>query len=376
MKRSDFPLLEEVVFLDSGGGTLKPKQVVQAISDYYLKNPINTHSPDSPLGQKVLREVEETRSLAATLINASQDEVIFTSGTTHSLNLVSQMFASFLKPGDEILLSIYNHTSNVIVWFEVAKKTGAKVVFSEKLFDRINAQTKVVAFAQTNNTIRKHINIKRLYKEIKKVGAVLVNDAAQAVVHEEVSLHNSDVIVFSGTKLYGPTGTGILAIRKELLSLLKPATFGGGAAAFLTKEPNGYQFKEHRFEPGTLNVAGIIGLGAAIKYFNEIDLTKEAIVAEHAYDQLMSLPNMKMFSARGDTTLIFNLKNVNPHDVVSFCGDEGIIIKAGAHCANLIEEVTLCQYTIRVSIAAYNTTEDIDKLIKILKNEKDFLNII
>ena len=228
MNRKDFPFLEKYVFLDSGGGALKPRQVVEAVSDFYLNNPINTHSADSPIGQKVIKDVNNARNLVAELIGASSDEIIFTSGTTDSLNKISQMFKTFLKKDDEILLSIFNHTSNVVVWQTVAEQTGAKIVFSQNLIEDITPKTKIVSYAQVNNTINKNIDITRLYKETKKMGAVLVNDAAQAILHGDVSLHDSDVVVFSGNKLYGPTGVGVLAVRKELLSFLKPVTFGGG----------------------------------------------------------------------------------------------------------------------------------------------------
>ncbi len=372
MNRKDFPLLDELVYLDSGAGTLKPVQVVNAISDFYLKNPINSHSVDSVLGQKVVADIKHSRQLVAELIDASENEVIFTSGTTDSLNKIAIMFQTFLKEGDEILLSIYNHASNVVVWQEAAKDTGAKVVFSENLIDDINEKTKVIAYAQTNNTINKNISVERLYKEAKKHGAVLVNDAAHAIMHSDVSLHDADVVVFSGNKLYGPTGIGVLAVRKELLSFLTPSTFGGGAITDMGRE--GYDFTKGigAFEPGTLNTAGIIGLGRAVEYFNEIDLDKEKEVAEYLFDKLSELDKVILFSKRGDTNMIFNIKGVNAQDVVLLAANKGVVIKAGYHCAMLIKEITEGLSTIRVSIAAYNNKEDIDKLMDILTNQKEF----
>ena len=376
MNRKDFPFLEKYVFLDSGGGALKPRQVVEAVSDFYLNNPINTHSADSPIGQKVIKDVNNARNLVAELIGASSDEIIFTSGTTDSLNKISQMFKTFLKKDDEILLSIFNHTSNVVVWQTVAEQTGAKIVFSQNLIEDITPKTKIVSYAQVNNTINKNIDITRLYKETKKVGAVLVNDAAQAILHGDVSLHDSDVVVFSGNKLYGPTGVGVLAVRKELLSFLKPVTFGGGAIADMTKEGFTVRDCNQKFEPGTLNLAGIIGLGRAVEYYNTISHEEEIKVAEYAFDELTALGNMTIFSRRGDRNIIFNVNGVNAQDVVSFMANKNIIIKAGHHCAKLISEITNCNTTIRVSLAAYNNKEDIDKLISVLKKEDSFIDFL
>lgn len=376
MNREDFPLLKKIIYLDNAAGTLKPKQVVDEIANFYLNMPINPHSVDSPIGSKVAQKIANTRKLAADLINASDKEIIFTGGTTDSLNRTALMFKTFLKEGDEILISKYNHISNIIPWIEVAKVKKAKIVFAENIIDNITDATKVVCYAQVNNTVNQNIDITRLYKEVKKHNAVLVNDAAQAIFHEKVSLNEADVIAFSGNKIYGPTGIGVLAIKKELLGLLKPATFGGGATSVMRGID--WQVKEgvKGFEAGTPNTAGIIGLGKAVEYFNNIKTNHEKEIANYAYDELSKLEGIKIITRRGDFNTLFNYKNYSSQDIVSYLGNKGIILRSGLHCAKIVKEIFDIEYSIRLSIAAYNNKEDIDKLIKELKNGGDFIDIV
>ena len=376
MNRKDFPLLEKIVYLDNAAGTLKPKQVVEEISNFYLQSPINPHSVDSSMGSIVKKKIINARKLTADLIDASTEEIIFTAGTTDSLNRTALMFKAFLKKGDEILISKYNHVSNIVPWIEVAKETKSKIVFSENIINDIRDNTKVVCYAQMNNTINQNINIKKLYEKVKKHNAVLVNDAAQAIFHEKASLQEADVIAFSGNKIYGPTGIGVLAIKKELLSLLKPATFGGGATGFMKgqdwKAKEGYR----GFEAGTPNTAGILGLAKGIEYFNNIKENNEKEIANYAYDKLSKVKGIKIITKRGDLNTLFNYKNYNSQDIVSYLGHKGIILRSGLHCAKIITEIFDIKYSIRLSIAAYNNKTDIDKLIKELKNGGDFIDFV
>lgn len=379
MNREKFPILNKIVYLDSAAAGLKPLEVVKAVSDFYLEYPINSHSGDSRLGVLVADKINEARELVASLTKASAEEVIFTSGTTDSLNKIANMLAAQLSEGDEILLSYLNHSSNIIPWMEVAKKTKAKIIFSANIINDISDKTKIVAFAQANNTLNIELDMKAIKAKAESVGAIVINDAAQAIVHEEVSLTEADVIVFSGNKLYGPTGIGVLIVKKELLSTLKPSTFGGGAVAEITT--SGWIGKDsyYKYEPGTQHAAGILGLGAAIKYLNTLGPSArkhEVEVATYAYDQLSELEDISIYSNRGDLIIMFNLGNYSPQDVVSYLGHKDIILRAGEHCARLGSEINDFSASIRVSIAHYNTKEDIDKMISAIKAGGDFLDFI
>ncbi len=378
MNREQFPLLSKVAYLDSAAGTLKPKVVVEAISDFYLNNPINPHSVESALGVKVAKEVKESRELVAELISASSNEVIFTAGTTDGANRLASMLKAVLKPNDEVLLSTYNHSSNVVPWLNAIKGTGAKVVYSEDIYNDINENTKIVAYAQVNNTVSQHIDPERLYKKVKDNNAILVNDAAQAIVHEEVSLHDCDAIIFSGNKLYGPTGIGVLAVRKELLSLLKPSTFGGGATVSINGDSWEIKTGVAGFETGTPNTAGIIGLGAAIKYLNSLGDFEEYEVnlANYAFDELSKIDGIKFYSRKGECNILFNVKEYSSQDVVSHLGHKNIILRSGMHCAKQVNKVINGDSTIRCSISSYNNEEDIDKMVDAIKNGGDFLEFI
>lgn len=379
MNREKFPLLKNVVYLDSAAAGLKPLEVVKSVSDFYLEYPINSHSGDSRLGVLVAQKISEARDLVASLVKASSEEVIFTSGTTDSLNKIANMLQSKLSAGDEILLSYLNHSSNIIPWMEIVKKTNAKIIFSANIINDISDKTKIIAFAQTNNTLDIQMDMKAIKAKAESVKAIVVNDAAQAIVHEEVSLSEADVIVFSGNKLYGPTGIGALVIKQELLNTLKPVTFGGGAVAEITTSSWIGKDSYYKYEPGTQHAAGILGLGAAIKYLNSLGLEAkkhEVDVANYAFDQLTELEDIEIYSKRGDLIIMFNLGKYSPQDVVSYLGHKDIILRAGEHCARLGSEITDFSASIRVSIAHYNTNEDIDKMIKAIKNGGDFLDFV
>lgn len=374
MRRFDFPLLEKTVFLDSGAGTLKPLPVIEEVVKYYRDYPINIHSIDSKLGSEVYKKFVEARKVVADLVDADVEEVIFTSGTTDGLNRVARMFEAFVKQGDKIVISKYNHSSNSAVWIEMANRVGAVVVLSEDLINDIDEKTKVVAYAQVNNTIKQDIDIDALVEKVSSVGGVLVNDAAQAVNSEKVSLENSDVIVFSGTKIYGPTGIGALIIRKPLLDLLTPATSGGGAVAKYTEKEVTWKTSVAKFEAGTLNIAGILGMAAGIKYMLEYDdFDRKKDLSEYAFNKLNELGNIEFFSQPRDGNVIFRVKGKASQDVVSYLGHRDIILRAGRHCALHLFDSMNIDDTIRMSFGLYNNEDDVDKAVEAIKNGGDFL---
>lgn len=377
MQRKDFPLLKTHTYLDSAGTVLKPKKVVKAISEFYLFYPINNHNIDSPLGFKVEQMVNQTREKIANFIGAKREEIIFTSGTTDSLNKIAQMLKPMLKTGDEILLSLYNHDSNLVPWIELSQQLKLKLVYSHNLLDSITKNTKIISYAQQNNTIVKYFDRKQLYLKAQENGAIVINDAAQAIAHQDVSFKDSDVIVFSGNKLYGPTGIGVLAVKTNILTKLKPVTFGGGAINQINSNNWIAKSGVEKFEPGTLNLAGIIGLSKALDYFKNSEFYKsyEIELAKYAHKKLKEVTGIKLYSLCGDINIIFNIKNYAAQDVANYLGKRKIIVRAGMHCAHMLNEIFDNKATIRISIAAYNNHEDIDNLVKILSKGGDFLDI-
>lgn len=366
--KEDFPLLNKITYLDNAASILKPKSVVEAMDDFYYNFPMNPHSGDTPLGIKAVQAVANTRSKVAKLLSCNEDEVIFTSGTTDSLNKVAYMLEPLFKAGDEILLSYTNHNSNIIPFVEMAKRTGAKIVISENVLEAINEHTKLISLPQKENSIMLHTDLNKVYEIAKARNIILINDAAQAITTEKVSLDNADVVVFSSNKLFGPTGSGVLAVRKELLNKLRPTTFGGGATAFLKMDTT-YGVKEsiERFEAGTPNTAGIIGMGAGIDYFNAHteDLKSLKELAKYAHDQLSTNKDITIHSQRGDEIIIFNVGNVPSQDVVDALSRKNIYLRSGVFCASLNRADQ--NGSVRCSLAIYNTREDIDKMVNAIR---------
>ena len=375
MKRKDFLMLNEYTYLDSAASCLKPSQVVNKISEYYHHYSINPHSFDSKVGMIVKNKIEETRKLIANLVDCETNEVIFTSGTTQSLNLVMHMLSSLVKHKDKIIVSPYNHASNYIPWFELSKKKNLKFIESENIYKDIE-NAKIIALAQQNNTLDEHYDIEKIYKEVKANKGYLINDAAQAIAHQKVSLNNSDIIAFSGNKLYGPTGVGVLIIKSNLLRKMRPTTFGGGSNLKFNKIKWEPQKMNIGHESGTLNVAGIIGLGEAIKYFDKNkDWSLEEKVSSYAYDKLSSIKKIDIYSKRGDNIILFNIKGIHAQDVVSYLGYKNIILRGGMHCAKAVCRMKHHAVSIRISIAGYNRKEDIDLLVDALLEEEHFIQI-
>lgn len=376
--KKEFPLLNEIVFLDNAAGTLKPLSVVKAMEDFYINYPVNPHSGDSPLGIKVHAKIAEARKKTAALLNCKEHEVIFTSGTTDSLNRIALMLEKQINEGDQIILTNKNHNSNIIPFIEIASRKGATLTFVEEndIENHITHKTKVIALPQKANSLMAKFDLDAIYKKAKEFGAIVINDAAQAIVTDKVSFDNCDVIAFSGNKLYGPTGIGVLAIKEEILNKLYPSTFGGGATTFL-KLDGTYGIKEgvDAYEAGTPNTAGIIGLSSAIDFFNEtkglIKHVKE--VAEYAYDKLSTTKDVVVYSQRGDETIMFDLEGIPAQDVVSALARKNIYLRSGMFCAFLNR--TNPNGSIRCSLAIYNTKEDIDKLIVAI-NEGGFLDFL
>ena len=373
--KKEFPITNQITYLDSGSAMLKPLSVIEAITNFYKTSPFNPHSPDSPLAMQVLNQIETTRKAIATLVKAKPTEIIFNSGATEGLNNLASMIGMTLLPGAEIIVSIYNHDSNVLPWIQIAKVQKLKIIFAKNIVRAITKQTKVIAITQIPNGVGPKANLEKLYKVASAKNIILINDAAQALAQEQVSLQYADAIVLAGNKFYGPTGIGAIAIKKNLLSRLQPVKSGGGTVARFHKVSN-FVFKKGLpwYEPGTPNTAGIIGFGAAIDFFYKTKtlVAKTKALAHYAFKQLQSLPGLKLYSTPGALALIFNYKNYPPEDIsFKLAYKYAIYVRSGAFCAHLNSKEG---GALRVSLGIYNIKADIDKLVKVIQSE-DFFTI-
>lgn len=383
-----FPMFKNnknIVYFDNSALTFKPKLVIKSINDFYTKYSVSTRTSDSTLGIKMSNLISQTKNNIGSLIDAKENEIIFTSGTTESLNLIIRMLSKIIFDG-EILLSYYNHSSNIVPFIEIFKNSNIKInYFSDmnSLLKLINNKTKIISLSQITNNFNVAYDLETIYKLCKEKNIILINDAAQVITHQKISLHNSDVIVFSGNKLYGPTGVGVLCVKEDLLRKLEPQKWGGGQVQNI--DYNAWTAKNslYKYEPGTLNFAGILGLNAAINFIKLISYKKinqiENKLANYLYDELSKLDNIVIESKRGDLILLFNVKNIPSQDVTSYLGHKNIYVRSGIFCAHMITKNNNIKYKnsyIRISISFYNTKRDVDILVKTLKKGGDFLEFL
>jgi len=387
--RADFPILGEVVhgkplvYLDNANTTQKPQQVLDAIEHYYRHDNANIHRATHLLSERATRAYEGTRTKVQRLINAAHSrEVIFTRGCTDSINLVAQSWArTNLKPGDEILISWMEHHSNIVPWQLVCQQTGAtlKVVpitnAGELDLDAFRAllteRTKLLAVIHISNALGTINPVADLVAAARAVGAVTLVDGAQAVPHLPVDVQaiGCDFYAFSGHKMYGPTGTGILYGRQALLEAMPPYQGGGDMIASVTFEKTDYNVLPYKFEAGTPNIAGFVGLGAAVDYLAALDrvaaLEYEDALLAYATEQVRAIPGVRIFGeARHRTSVLsFDLDGVHPHDVGTILDTEGIAVRTGQHCAQPVMDRYGITATVRASVAVYNTRAEIDALV-------------
>lgn len=375
--KKDFPMANKIIYFDSAALVLKPQIAIDAITNFYSNISISSRTADTPLGNVVNQTINEVRQKVANLIDAEESEIIFTSGTTESLNLAATMLCDFLQPDDEILLSAYNHASNMIPWHEISLKTKAKVIVAEDLEPLINSKTKIIALSQESNNFKVSYNLDSIYQKAEQVGALLINDAAQSIAHSKTSLKMSHLIAFSANKFYGPTGLGVLAIQKELLIKLKPAKFGGGSISEIKKNLE-WTKKDtiSVFEPGTPDLAGLFMFNKSLDYFFSIgyEQTQKILndLSVYLHQKLNSLDNIEVFSQPGDYIVLLNVKGINSQDVATYLGTKNIYTIAGIFCAHYLRNIKDTYSYLRISLGIYNTFEDIDMLVEALKNGGDF----
>ncbi len=395
MNRDDFPMLkQDIIYLDNGATSLKPQVVIDKMQEYYEKYSANAHRGDYDISYKVDMEYENARDLVTEFINAkSKEEVVFTSGATDSLNMIANgFFAGLVEAGDEILITATEHASNVLPWFRLANTHGCLVNFIplddnlhltiDNLKKSISPRTKIIALAQITNVVGDVRPIKEIVRIAHENNIFVVVDAAQSIGHMKVDVQDLDVdfLAFSAHKMLGPTGTGVLYGKKELLENLDPINLGGGMNDSFDS-PSEIYLKElpTRLEAGTPNIAGVIGLGAAIEYINKIGRDKirerEIQLREYLIDKLIKIPHIDIINLEADSGIVtFNVEGVFSQDVAYYLNKYNICVRAGNHCAKLTKNVTGVTNTLRISLYFYNTETEIDELVELLSDKEKIVS--
>ena len=394
MNINDFPMLkEDLIYLDNGATTLKPQCVIDKITEYYTKYSANAHRGDYDISFKVDQEYEASREIVRKFINARfKEEVIFTSGTTESLNMIAAgFFGKFIEENDEILITQSEHASNVLPWFRLVTEKKAVVkyipldsnyyVTLENVKKSITPNTKVISLASITNVIGDERPMKEICKLAHENNIFVVMDGAQSVPHRKTDVQDLDVdfLAFSGHKMCGPTGIGILYGKKELLEEMEPQNLGGGMNESFDS-PTEVYLKDlpTRLEAGTPNIAGAIGLGKAISYLESIGMEcieeYEKRLRKYAINKLISLPHLDILNIESDSGIIsFNVNNVFSQDVAYYLNKYKICVRAGNHCAKNLKQETGVQNSLRVSLYFYNTESDIDNLVELLSNKEKIM---
>ena len=390
--RADFPILQQeinghpLVYFDNGATSQKPQVVIDAISSYYQETNANIHRGVHTLSQRATDAYEASREIMRQHLNAAYaHEVLFTAGTTHGINLVAHGFASFLQAGDEVLISAMEHHSNIVPWQLLCEKTGATLrvipmnengeLIQEAYIQLLSNKTKLVAVTHISNALGTINPIQEMVAQAHQVGAAFLVDGAQAVPHlqPDVQALNCDFYAFSGHKMCGPTGTGILYGKEEWLHKLPPYQGGGEMIKTVTFEKTTYADLPHKFEAGTPHIAGGIALGVAVKYMQNIGF--EAIAAhekkllDYATQQLLQIEGLKIYGTAAHKTSVisFNVGDIHPYDLGTIIDKKGIAVRTGHHCTQPIMDFFGIPGTIRASFAFYNTTTEIDLFVSALK---------
>ena len=397
MNYNDFNLLNQnIVYLDNGATTLKPKVLSEAISDYYNNYSANAHRGDYDMSLKVDTMYEKTRTLVKELINAkSEKEIVFTSGATDSLNKIIFGYAkNILNEEDEVLITKAEHASNILPWFELSDQIGIKVKYINLTDDykvtldnvkkSVTAKTKVISLAHITNVVGDVRPLEKIIEYAHKNNILVIVDGAQAVAHKPVDVQKLDIdfLAFSAHKMCGPTGVGVLYGKEELLKNMMPIILGGGMnASFEEDSTRVYSELPHRFEAGTPNIAGVIGFGRVLEYLLDIGMEKinnyEQELRKYAISKLKKNNNLIIYNENSESGIItFNYHNVFSQDLAIYLNKYNICVRAGNHCAKILKNEIGVKNTCRVSLYFYNTKDDIDKLVDALNNENLINEII
>ena len=394
MNREDFPMLnKDIIYLDNGATTLKPMSVIDAITDYYSNYSANAHRGDYEISYRVDVAYEEARNTVARFINADRKEVVFTSGTTQSLNMIADgYFRRVLNKDDEVLITLSEHASNVLPWFNLSKEIGVKVNYIDldenyhvtlaNVKRAITDNTKVISLAYVTNVVGDLRPIKEIVEYAHDRGIKVVVDGAQGVPHLKIDVKDLDIdfLAFSGHKMCGPTGVGVLYGKFDFLDELHPVNLGGGMNdSFDSVDEVYYHELPSRLEAGTPNIAGVIGLGEAVKYIESIGLDviheRELEMKKYLIDKLSEIPHISIINKVVDSGIVaFNVDGVFAQDVAYYLNKYNICVRAGNHCAKILKHATGVKNTIRVSLYFYNTYEELDKLVDLLKDKDKIVN--
>lgn len=379
-------LEKSLIYFDNAATTFKPNQVINSVIDYYSNYTANAHRGDYDISYEVDTKYEGVRKKVKEFINAKKDEeIVFTSGTTQSLNMiVNGFFKDYLNDGDEVLLTKAEHASNILPWFNIEKDIKIKyieldneLVILDNVIKSITPNTKVISLAHITNVIGDERPIKEITDYAHKHNILVVLDAAQSAPHVKIDVENLgvDFMGFSGHKMCGPTGIGVLYGKYELLNKLNPQNVGGGMNNDFESNMT-YRYKElpYRLEAGTPNIEGVIGLGSAIDYINSIGINNiENYVSNlrsYAIDKLSKLKNIDIYNKDiKSSTIIFNVRGVHSQDTSTYLNKHGICVRAGNHCAKILKDEIGVTNTCRISLYFYNTKENIDKLVEVLDND-------
>ncbi|CYU85320.1 cysteine desulfurase [Streptococcus suis] len=398
--RKDFSILDQVVndeplvYLDNAATTQKPQQVLDVLADYYQKDNANVHRGVHTLSERATARYEAARQKVADFIQAkSSKEILFTRGTTTSLNWVAQFAKEILQPDQEVIISVQEHHSNIIPWQQACQQTGAKLRYVtlkdgeldvDSLKFMLSKKTKFVSLAHVSNVLGSVAPIGEIAELVHQVGAYLVVDGAQSVPHMAVNVQELDVdfYAFSGHKMLGPTGIGVLYGKEELLNLMSPVEFGGEMIDFVYEQSATWKELPWKFEAGTPNIAGAIGLGAAIDYLTEIGMdaiqAHEAELVDYVFPKLQAIPGLTIYGSQDLSkrtgVIAFNLDDLHPHDVATALDYEGVAVRAGHHCAQPLIRYLQVPATVRASFYIYNTKADCDKLVEAIIKTKEFFN--
>ena len=395
--RKDFKIIEnnKIAYSDSGATTQKPTQVIDAIRHYYESDNANPHRGAYKLSIKATEVYDEAREKVQKFINAKKPEnVVFTRNATESLNLIAYSYGlNNIKEGDKIVLSIMEHHSNLVPWQNVCKKTGATLEYmyvnsegtldEEEINKKIVPGVKIVGITQVSNVLGTINPVKEIVKKAHEVGAIAVVDASQSAPHIKVDVQDldADFLAFSGHKMLSPLGIGVLYGKENLLEKMPPFLFGGDMIEYVYEQDTTYAPVPTKFEAGTQNVEGAVGLGAAIDYLNNVKMENvekiEKELMKYAMDELSKLDFVTIYGPRDLSkhagVISFNVNKVHPHDVASILDSENVCIRSGNHCAQPLLRYMGLDSTCRASFYIYNTKEDVDRLIDALyKTKKTF----
>ncbi len=379
MRKQDFPILNNVVYLDSAATTQKPQVVIDRLTKYYQEENANVHRGIYTLSQIATMEYEKVREIIAGFIGAKEKEIVFTKGTTEGLNLLARSLGETLQQGDEIVLTVMEHHANIVPWQQLAKERGVILKFipltsdynldMKKAEELITEKTKIVSVVHMSNVLGTINDVKKIADMIHKKNGLLIVDGAQSIAHMPINVHelDCDFFVFSGHKVYGPTGIGVLYGRKELLEGMKPYQYGGDMIREVSLNEASWNDLPWKFEAGTPNISGVVGLGKAIEYVQSVGMENiekhESELINYFMKKIEEITIIGPENNRG-AVFSFIMEGIHPHDVSEILNASNVAVRGGHHCAMpLMKELGLTGTT-RASFGMYNTTEDIDKLFE------------